>query len=257
MAKDLEGHISLVTGGNSGIGLGITRGLANAGASIAIWGTSQAKNESARHELERIVSLTGAAVRDWQCNVSEEESVEAAFDEVVTHFGRVDSCFASAGVSSDWSSFSELTLAEWHRVLGVNLDGVFLTMRSVVRHMLERGGGGSLVAVSSVASYHGQSHGAQYSASKGGLDALMRSCAVELAKHGIRANVIVPGSFRTAMAGAFVEPGPLLDRNLSRIPLRRVAEPDEIGAIAVYLAGSGSSYHTGDSLVIDGGHSVF
>jgi NAD(P)-dependent dehydrogenase (short-subunit alcohol dehydrogenase family) len=252
----LDGHVTLITGGNSGIGLGMARGLAKAGAHVGIWGTNQTQNEAATEELSHIAAGTAANIHAWQCDVADEESVESAMADVVKTFGRVDSCFASAGVPSNWSLLADMTFGEWHRVLGVNLDGVFLTMRAVARDMIERGEGGSLVAISSLAATAGQARGVQYSASKGGVVAMMRACAVELARYGIRANTIIPGSFRTPMAASFHNSEKVMERIVSRIPLRRVAEPDEMAAIAVYLASPGSSFHTGDTLVVDGGQSI-
>jgi NAD(P)-dependent dehydrogenase (short-subunit alcohol dehydrogenase family) len=224
---------------------------------VAIWGTNASRNADAVDELDEVDVESGATVRAWRCDVSDERQVDASFAAVVAELGYVNSCFASAGVTSDWSSFLDLTLDEWHRVLAVNLDGVFLTMRAAARHMVERQQGGSLVAIGSIASVHGQVRGSQYCASKGGVDAMMRGCAVELARYGIRANTVVPGSIATPMARPFHTSERFMEREIPRIPLRRVGQPDELAGIAVYLAGPDSSFHTGDTLVVDGGYSVY
>src|SRR5215475_3698585 len=164
---DLTGQVALVTGGNSGIGLGMARALAEAGADVAIWGTNAAKNAAAKAELEksgrRIVALT--------CDVSDEAAVERAFADTLQQLGRVDACFANAGVSGrrEVSAFVEMTTTEWRRVMSVNLDGTFFTLRAAARHMIERGDGGSLVVTSSLAALSGQARGEHYAATKGGV----------------------------------------------------------------------------------------
>ena len=123
---DLTGHVALVTGGNSGIGLGMARGLAEAGADIAIWGTNESKNEAAAKDLEAY----GTKVAAFRCDVGDERQVEDAFAATIDALGQVDSCFANAGVGGAAPSFMEMTADEWHRVLRVNLDGVFYTCRA-------------------------------------------------------------------------------------------------------------------------------
>ena len=142
---DLTGHVALITGGNSGIGLGMAEGLGRAGASIAIWGTNATKNDAAVARLEAICVKAAAYV----CDVGEEEQVETAFAATLETFGRVDSCFANSGIGGNASSFIDMTADEWHRVLRVNLDGVFFTWRAAARHMVARGGGGAMVVTSS------------------------------------------------------------------------------------------------------------
>src|SRR5436305_14784778 len=138
---DLTGKVALVTGGNSGIGLGMARAIAQAGADVAIWGTNAAKNAAAKSELTAL----GRNVLALECDVSDEKAVDAAFAETLAQLGRVDGCFANAGVSRrGTASFLEMKSEEWRRVLKVNLDGAFFTFRAAARHMVERGGGGVL-----------------------------------------------------------------------------------------------------------------
>ncbi|MCL2581538.1 MAG: SDR family NAD(P)-dependent oxidoreductase, partial [Streptosporangiales bacterium] len=159
---DLSGHVALITGGNSGIGLGMAHALAQAGADICVWGTNAERNSAAADEL----SKHGTRVHAVRCDVGEEEQVEGAFAETVQTLGRVDSCFANAGVSGRGTSFVEMSLEEFHRVTRVNLDGAFLTLRAAATHMIERGGGGVLVGTSSVSAIHGAPRNEAYSASK-------------------------------------------------------------------------------------------
>ncbi|MFP5328106.1 MAG: SDR family NAD(P)-dependent oxidoreductase, partial [Acidimicrobiia bacterium] len=138
---DLSGHVALVTGGNSGIGLGMADALARAGADVAIWGTNEKTNAAALEQLQ----AHGTNVVSLRCDVGDEEEVETQFAETLSALGKVDSCFANAGIGGGAPSFHEFTLDQWRRVMRVNLEGVFLTFRAAARHMVERGEGGSLV----------------------------------------------------------------------------------------------------------------
>jgi NAD(P)-dependent dehydrogenase (short-subunit alcohol dehydrogenase family) len=187
---DLTGKVALVTGGNSGIGLGMARAVAEAGADVAIWGTNPAKNAAAQAELAK----TGRKVRAFVCDVSDERAVETAFAETLRVFSRVDGCFANAGVSGRGTkSFLEMSSDEWRRVLKVNLDGAFFTFRAAARHMVERGGSGALVGTASLAAIEGAPRSEHYAATKGGMISMIRALAVEFARHGVRANAILPG----------------------------------------------------------------
>ena len=253
-AFDLTGKVALVTGGNSGIGLGMARALAEAGADIAIWGTNAAKNAAARAELE----TSGRKVLALQCDVSDETAVEQAFAETLRVLGRVDGCFANAGVSGRGAaSFLEIGAEEWHRVLGVNLDGAFFTFRAAARHMVERGDGGVLVGTASLAAIEGAARNEHYAATKGGLISMIRALAVEFARHGIRANAILPGWIETNMTANAIGNERFANNVLPRIPMRRWGEGSDFGGIAVYLMSPASSYHTGDTFLIDGGYALF
>jgi NAD(P)-dependent dehydrogenase (short-subunit alcohol dehydrogenase family) len=251
--SQLSGHVALVTGGNGGIGLGIAGGLAAAGAAVAIWGRDAGKNEQAAAALRE----HGGQVAAFACDVSDEGSVEDAFAATVDALGKVDSCFANAGVGGGGVPFQDIGLDEWRRVVGVNLDGTFLTFRAAVRHMVERGGGGSLVATSSLTAIEAAPRSEHYAASKAAVVALVKSLAVELARHGIRANALMPGWIHTEMTNPLLDSDMAKERILPRVPLRRWGTPDDLAAAAVYLAGDGSRYHTGDVLVIDGAYRLF
>ncbi len=249
---DLTGHVSLISGGNGGIGLGMARGLARAGARIAVWGRNEEKNARAVAELEAL----GAEAHAFVCDVSDEAAITRQVEATVERFGRIDSCFANAGT---WkaSPFTEMTMADWNEVLRVNLSGAFVLFREVAKHMIERGGGGKLIAVASVGSIHGMPRHENYSASKAGLCALVRSLAVELARHDIQANTIIPGWIETDMTAA-IRRWEKLDRTvISRTPARRWGRPEDFEAVAVYLASPASRFHTGDVLRLDGGYAIF
>ena len=253
-AFDLTGKVALITGGNSGIGLGIARAVAQAGADIAIWGTNAKKNAAAKAELEQ----TGRKVLALECDVGEEQAVDRAFAQTVETLGRVDGCFANAGVSGrGTASFLEMSSEEWRRVLRVNLDGAFYTLRAAARHMVERGGGGALVGTASLAAIEGAARSEHYAATKGGLISMMRALAVELARHRIRANSILPGWIETDMTANAVANETFRGKVLPRIPARRWGTGDDFGGIGVYLMSDASSYHTGDTFLIDGGYALF
>jgi NAD(P)-dependent dehydrogenase (short-subunit alcohol dehydrogenase family) len=247
---DLTGHVALVTGGNGGIGLGLAQALLGAGASVAIWGTSEEKNE-------RALDALGERAAAFACDVADEVAVDAAMAATLERFGKLDSCFANAGTAGGGRHFTDIELDEWRRILRVNLDGTFLTLRAAARHMVERGEGGSLVATSSLTAIEAAPQSEHYAASKSGVVALVQSLAVELARHGIRANALMPGWIETDLNRSLLQSEIGASRILPRIPQRRYGAPEDLGAAAVYLASPGAAYHTGDVLVIDGGYRLF
>jgi NAD(P)-dependent dehydrogenase (short-subunit alcohol dehydrogenase family) len=247
---DLTGHVALVTGGNSGIGLGMAHGLAAHGASVAIWGTNPAKNAAAADELR----AHGGAVLDLVCDVGDHEAVIASMAATVDALGRVDSCFVNAGVGGKAPSFVGMTDEEWHRVLRVNLDGAFYTAQEAVKRMVEQGTGGSVVFTTSGSAYFGQQKGQHYGGSKGAVISMMKGIAVEHARHGIRCNAILPGWIESEMTAPALGWDKFVSNVLPRVPLRRWGKPADFAALAVYLASTASGYHTGDVITIDGGY---
>ena len=252
-AFDLTGKVALVTGGNSGIGLAMAEALAMAGADVCVWGTDPDKTAAA----ESVLAGHGRRALALRCDVADEPAVEAAFAETLAWGGRVDACFANAGVAGVAPSFMDMTGAEWRRIMAVNLDGAFYTLRAAARHMAGRDGGGALVVTSSLAAIEGQPRGEHYAASKGGVIAMIRSLAVELARHGIRANAIVPGWIDPPMTHDWLHRDVFQERVLPRVPMRRWGRGDDFGAIAVYLSSDASAYHSGDTFVIDGAYALF
>jgi NAD(P)-dependent dehydrogenase (short-subunit alcohol dehydrogenase family) len=251
---DLSGQVALITGGNSGIGLGMALALAQAGADLMVWGTSETKN---REALERLRDHAASA-EALCCDVASEAEVDDAFRETVRRFGKVDACFANAGVGGGGrTAFSERSAAEWRRVLAVNLDGVFYTFRAASRHMITRGEGGRLVGTASLAAIEGAARNEHYAASKAGMLGMIRALAVELARHRITANAILPGWIDTAMTSPLIGNAKFASQVLQRVPLRRWGTGADFGGVAVYLMSSASSFHTGDCLVIDGGYALF
>jgi NAD(P)-dependent dehydrogenase (short-subunit alcohol dehydrogenase family) len=250
---DLHGKVALVTGGSSGIGLGYASGLAEAGADVCVWSIDDEANRRAADELSRF----GGRVLTMVCDIRDERAVDETFARTVSELGRVDACFANAGVAPRFGPFAELTLEEWRRLDAIHLEGAFLTLRAAVRHMIERGGGGSLVATSSTSAVSGTANAANYAAAKAGVLAMIKSLAVECARHRIRANAVIPGWIDTAFAGGMLQSEAFEKRVLTRIPLRRWGRPADFRALAVYLACDASEYHTGDQFMVDGGYQLF
>lgn len=254
-AFDLSGKVALVTGGNSGIGLGMATGLAQAGADVCIWGRDPDKNRRAQASL----SAHGGRARADQVDIGQPDEIAAAFDRFIAQFGRIDACFANAGIGSTTNAprFVESTLEGWRLTQRINLDGTYLTLRPAAGRMIEQGDGGSLVATSSIAARFGSSRNTTYSASKSGIESLIRGLAVELARYGIRANSLQPGWTRSEHMDAWAASDMVRDKILPRMPVRRLGTPADWAGIAVYLASDASSFHTGDTLRIDGGYSIF
>lgn len=254
---DLTGKVALVTGGNRGIGLGMAEALAQAGASIAIWGRDGARNTQAVQKLQD----TGVDVRAYEVDVAQEEEVVRAMASTLEAFGRIDSVFANAGIGVPVPSFSEMTTEAYRKVLSVNLDGVFWTLREACKHMVARAKagdpGGSLVGMASLAATEGQARGQHYAATKGAVVSMMKAIAVEHARYGVRANSILPGWIATDMTAMAQHSSVFAEKVITRVPARRWGQPQDFGGIAVYLASDASAYHSGDLFVIDGGYSIF
>jgi NAD(P)-dependent dehydrogenase (short-subunit alcohol dehydrogenase family) len=253
---NLAGRGVVVTGGNGGIGYGMARALLAAGAKVAIWGSNPEKTERAKASLAQECG-DASRVHAFVCDVGEEAQVERSFADSVAALGRVDSCFANAGVSSKGTLLTEMTLEEFRRVQRVNVEGVFLTLRAAARHITQHGRGGSLVATASTAAVEGAARNSHYGASKGAVTSFVRALAVELARHKIRVNSILPGWIVTDMTERAVQNPKFAEAVLPRIPARRWGDIDDFGGIAVYLASDASSYTTGEQFVIDGGYTKF
>lgn len=256
-AFDLSGKVALITGGNGGIGLGMAEALAQAGADICLWGTNPEKNSAALETLKP----HGTRIATLVCDVADETSVEQAFAETLKQFSRVDACFANAGMLATPTPFTHISSESWHQVLGVNLTGSFYTLRAAARHMVERAKqgdpGGRLIATASIAAISGAARNEHYAATKGGLVSMIGALAVELARYDITANAILPGWVETAMTASTFGSEKFAATVKPRVPVGRWGQPEDFGAIAVYLMSNASAYHTGDCIRIDGGYFLF
>jgi NAD(P)-dependent dehydrogenase (short-subunit alcohol dehydrogenase family) len=253
---DLTGKVALVTGGNGGIGLGMAEALASAGADVVIWGTNADKNATA----EKALKAHGKRVAVRKVNVAHEQDVIDGMAAAIKEMGRVDCVIANAGIGGG-STIQDMTTELFRKVAGVNIEGVMWTFREASKHMIERSkkgdASGSLVVIASTAGIEGAARNSAYGASKGAVLSLARALAVELARYGVRVNSIAPGWIATDMTAAGQNSQNFVDKVISRVPMRGWGTPEDFGGIAVYLASNASRYHTGDTIVIDGGYTKF
>ena len=253
----LAGKVALVTGGNGGIGFGMADALAAAGADVVIWGTNPDKTADAEQRLH----AHGGRVLAQLVDVADEQAVIGAMASAAEVMGRLDFVAANSGRGARAASFDEMSTESWHRVMALNLDGAFWTLREAARHMVERAKagdpGGSLVAISSTSVIHGAPANQAYGASKGALLPMVKGIAVEYGRYDIRANAILPGWTRSEMTVPLQAWDKFNEKAIGRVPVRRWGEPEDFGGIAVYLASDASRFHTGDAIVIDGGYTVF
>lgn len=254
---DLSGRVALITGGNGGIGLGMARGLVESGAEVCLWGTNPDKNAQALAELTGI----GPKVTAQICDVADERAVEDCFATALAEHGRVDGCFANAGIGGRGTGFEDMTREEWDRIISVNQSGVFYTFRAAARHMRERAEAGDpfgrLVGTASLAAISGQARGEHYAAAKGGLISMAKALAVEYARYGVTAHTLLPGWIETEMTEGAFSNDKFVANVSKRIPMRRWGKPEDFAAIAIYIMSTASSYHTAETFLIDGGYANF
>ncbi|AUX69804.1 3-oxoacyl-ACP reductase [Porphyrobacter sp. HT-58-2] len=252
---DLTGRVALITGGNGGLGLAMARGLAKAGAHVAILARNPEKNAAAVEELRThgagdVLALT--------CDIGEEGSIETALEQTLRAFDRIDACFANAGVSGAGTAIPDITADGWDRTMAVNTRGAALLYKHVSRHMIARAKagdpGGKLIATSSGQSIMGVNRSSDYAASKAALNGLTRAAAFELARYQITANALLFGYYETDIT-AKADPR-FGEWMAKRIPLRRPGDHAGLEGLAVFLASSHSDYITGQCLPVDGGLSI-
>ena len=260
MAKglfDCTGKVTLVTGGNGGIGLGFAMGIARMGGDIAIWARNEEKSAAARTEL---LAAGARRVETYQVDVSSEQQIIGGYDRLMKDFGRIDCVFANSGAAPAYTSVFDMPTAEWHKFLDVALHGAFITLREGARHMVARAAagepGGSLVACGSLSLFQGLPGKQNYAASKAGIAATIRCMAVEFGKYNIRANVVAPGLIITPMMGGEQTAKYISDLYGPQTPIQRVGYPEDFEGIGAYLCSDASSYMTGETITIDGGYMV-
>jgi glucose 1-dehydrogenase len=256
----LKGQKALVTGASSGIGEGIARALGAAGAAVVV--NYNSKPDAALRIVEDLVSQ-GVEAMAIGADVSREEEVQAMFAKTVAAWGTIDLLVNNAGLQAD-APFTEMTLAEWNRVIGINLTGMFLCAREAAREMIRRGprpqvsrATGKILCISSVHEVIPWAGHVNYAASKGGVKLFMQSLAQELAPHRIRVNSIAPGAIRTPINRAAWETPEALAALLTLIPYGRIGVPEDIGKAAVWLASDEADYVHGQTIVVDGGMTLY
>jgi 2-dehydro-3-deoxy-D-gluconate 5-dehydrogenase len=248
---DLRGRVAIVTGGNGGIGLGMARGLAEAGASIVVAGRDQEKSAVAVGELEALGAEAAAVAVD----VTDEGSCRAMVDQTVERFGRLDILVNNAGTNVRKQP-EEYTLEEWHMILETNLTSAF-TCSQAAHPAMRRAGGGKIIMIGSMMSIFGASFTAPYAATKGGIVQLAKALACAWAKDRIQVNSVLPGWIDSALTrGARRDIPGLEERVVARTPAGRWGTPDDFAGIAVFLASPASDFITGAAITVDGGYSV-
>lgn len=261
MDQVLKGQIAIITGASSGIGAGVAKSLAAAGATVVVNYPVEATKPAADGVLKEITDAGGTGMVA-QCDVSREDQVVKLFADVVAAYGTVDILINNAGLQRD-AKFDEMTLEQWNTVIGVNLTGQFLCAREAIREFLRRGprdvsaATGKIICMSSVHELIPWGGHVNYATSKGGIKMLMQSLAQEYGDRRIRVNSICPGAIQTPINRAAWETPQALNSLMTLIPYNRIGQPQDIGNLAVFLASDQSDYITGASIFIDGGMTVF
>ncbi len=248
---DLKGRVALVTGGNGGIGLGMARGMAAAGADIVVAGRQAAKSEAAAAELARLGVRTAVV----EVNVADEASVKSMIDQAVDRMGRLDILVNNAGINIRKRP-EEYKMSEWREVLAINLDGAFYCSHAA-QPAMKSGGGGKIINIGSMMSIFGAPFAAPYAASKGGIVQMTKALATAWAVDNIQVNAVLPGWIDTELTQKAREQVDGLHNNvLRRTPAGRWGEPTDFAGIAVFLASEASDFVTGAAIAVDGGFSI-
>jgi len=243
----LDGKVVVVTGAGQGLGESAARRLAALGARVVLLDLNDARCEEIAAEL----GAQGAEALGLRCDVGDEASVEAAAAAAAERFGPCDGLVNNAGVIA-WTPLEDLSLADWERVVRVNLTGVFLCTKHFGRQMLEQGGG-SIVNVASVAASLPEPRAGAYSSTKAAIRLLAEQTAVEWGPRGVRANTVSPGMMHTPMAERFLSVPEALKRRQEMVASRRIGRPEEVADVIAFLVGDASSYVNGQNIEVDGG----
>lgn len=259
-AKPLKNQKALVTGANSGIGEGVAKALAGAGAAVVV---NYVVNPDAANQVVADIQAAGGEAMALQADVSNEEQVQAMFKQMIAAWGTIDILVNNAGLQRD-SAFENMTLQQWNTVIGINLTGQFLCAREAVREFLRRGPKpeissalGKIICMSSVHEVIPWGGHVNYAASKGGIMLLMKSMAQELAPKKIRVNSIGPGAIQTPINKSAWDTPEALKSLLTLIPDGRIGQPEDIARAAIFLASDYSDYITGTTLFVDGGMTLY
>jgi len=246
----LRGQVAIITGGASGIGRAVADLFAAVGAHVVVLDLNE--EEAGRAAAE--IRANGGSASAYALNIADEAAIERVFEQVAKQEGRIDVLICNAGAGSN-APATEMSLDQWDRAISVNLTGTFLCARAAARRMIAGKNGGSIVITTSVMGLSGGGFGsnANYQASKGGLVNLARGLAVEWADHKIRVNTVAPGWVRTPFIGSWSSNPEHLAKLEDWVPLKRLAEPEEIASAILFLASPAASMITGHTLPVDGG----
>ena len=262
MDKKLQNQVAIVTGSSSGIGEGVARAFGEAGAKVVINHTHASSADEAEKVKEYIEQMGSEAII-VRADVSKEEEVKEMFTQAIQRFGTVDILVNNSGIQRD-ASFHEMTLEQWNEVIGVNLTGQFLCAREAIKEFLKRGvdeqrsvAAGKIICMSSVHDVIPWAGHANYAASKGGINMLMKTIAQEYGPQKIRINAICPGAIKTAINRVAWETDEALNKLMELIPYKRIGQPEDVGKLAVWLASDDSDYVTGANIYIDGGMTLY
>jgi len=262
MEISLTNQVAIVTGASSGIGSGIAKSLAAAGAIVVVNHSSEHSTDEAKAVLKEITDAGGKGIT-YQCDVSKEDQVVSMFKDTISQFGTVDILVNNAGVQKD-AKFTEMTLEQWTTVIDINLTGQFLCAREAIKEFLRRGidtsrsvACGKIIHISSVHEVIPWAGHANYAASKGAIRMLMQTLAQEYGPDKIRVNSICPGAIKTPINKDAWNTPQALSSLMTLIPYNRIGKPEDIGNLAVFLASDFSDYISGASIFVDGGMTTF
>ncbi|WP_213996821.1 SDR family NAD(P)-dependent oxidoreductase [Tepidanaerobacter syntrophicus] len=250
---NLENKVAIVTGGSRGIGKAISLGLAEAGADVV----PVSRTKAAVDEVCNLIENLGRRTLSITTDVSDESSVKFMIEKVIKTFDKIDILINGAGISPILKSAEKTSLEEWNQIINTNLTGVFICSNEVGKIMIDKNVSGTIINIASVGGKVGLLRQAAYCAAKGGVIQLTKVLALDWVKYGIRVNAIAPGYVKTDLTAGVMNSEKIYNDLISKTPMSRFGEPEEITGTAIYLASDEASYVTGEVITVDGGYTVW